>query len=88
MSQSYDPQRLPVPVAAAERAGRKPSSGRKAASDAAPFAAQVMGQDGARRGLRGGEPVLNAARAAYLETEWSGPDDRRLAKGLLRKTEI
>jgi hypothetical protein len=52
------------------------------------FAAQMYGQTGHKRGLRGGQPVIDKARAAYLETEFSGPDDRRPPKGLLRKTEI
>lgn len=52
------------------------------------FAAQMYGQTGQKRGLRGGQPVFDAARAAYLETEYSGPDDRRPPKGLIRKTEI
>ncbi|MFZ4607872.1 MAG: hypothetical protein ACOYM5_16630 [Caulobacter sp.] len=52
------------------------------------FTAQVYGQTGQKRGLRGGQPVIDQARAAYLETEYSGPDDRRPPKGLLRKTEI
>jgi hypothetical protein len=54
----------------------------------APFAAHVYGQSGQRRGLRGGQPVLDAARSAYLETEYSGPADRRPPKGVLKKTEI
>ena len=52
------------------------------------FTAQMYGQTGQKRGLRGGQPVFDAARAAYLETEYSGPDDRRPSKGLLKKTEI
>lgn len=52
------------------------------------FAAHLYGQSGQKRGLRGGQPVLDAARAAYLETEYSGPDDRRPPKGLLKKTDI
>jgi hypothetical protein len=52
------------------------------------FAAQVMGQDGQRRGLRGGPPVLNRARATYLETEYSGPKDRRPTAGKTTKTEV
>jgi hypothetical protein len=46
--------------------------------------AQVEGQTGQRRGLRGGQPVLSAARAAYLDAEWRGHDDRRLPTGTLR----
>ncbi len=52
------------------------------------FAAQMYGQTGQKRGLRGGQPVIDQARAAYLETEYSGTDDRRPPKGLLKKTEI
>ena len=55
---------------------------------ASTFNAHLMGQDGQKRGLRGGQPVIDKARAAYLETEFSGPDDRRPPKGLIRKTEI
>jgi hypothetical protein len=54
----------------------------------AAFAAQVMGQGGQKRGLRGGPETLDHARAAYLETEWSGPADRRPAPGGITKTEI
>ena len=54
----------------------------------AAFAAQVMGQGGQKRGLRGGPPVLTQARASYLQTEWSGPADRRIRRGRITKTEI
>jgi hypothetical protein len=47
-----------------------------------------MGQDGVRRGLKGGLPVLEQARSAYLEAEWRGPHDRRMPAGVLRKTEV
>ena len=52
------------------------------------FAAHLLGQDGRKRGLRGGQPVIEAARSAYLETEYSGPNDRRPPKGLLTRTKI
>jgi hypothetical protein len=52
------------------------------------FSAQLIGQDGQKRGLRGGAPVLDAARSAYLEAEWSGPADRRPKRGTVTKTEI
>jgi hypothetical protein len=55
---------------------------------AAAFDAQLYGQGGQKRGLRGGKPVLDLARATYLETEWSGPADRRPAKGMLTKTRV
>lgn len=55
---------------------------------AAVFAAQLMGQSGQRRGLKGGPPVLDAARAAYLETRYSGPADRRPKPGRTEDTDI
>lgn len=51
------------------------------------FAAQLLG-GGQKRGLRGGPETLDRARAAYLETEWSGPSDRRVRKGRITKTEV
>jgi hypothetical protein len=72
-----------------------PTSGPEAAAPPPPrpegyatFAAHLYGQSGQRRGLRGGQPVLDAARSAYLETEYSGPADRRPSKGVFKKTEI
>ena len=58
------------------------------ADPAAAFAAQIMGQTGQRRGLKGGPPVLNAARATYLEAEYSGEKDRRPPAGILKKTDL
>ncbi len=55
---------------------------------AAAFATQMMGQTGQRKGLKGGPPVLDAARSSYLETEYSGDKDRRPPAGLIRKTEL
>lgn len=52
------------------------------------FAAQLMGQEGQRRGLRGGPPVLEEARNAYLGAEWSGGADRRPPRGAASKTEV
>ena len=52
------------------------------------FAAHVMGQSGQKRGLRGGQEVLDAARSTYLGTEYSGDSDRRPRAGVIRKTEI
>ena len=50
--------------------------------------AQVAGQTGARRGLRAGAPLLDAARAAYLDAEWRGEDDRRLPAGTFRAVKL
>lgn len=54
----------------------------------ATFAAHLMGQPGQKRGLRGGQEVLDNARSTYLGTEYSGPADRRPKAGLIKKTEI
>ena len=54
----------------------------------ATFAAHLMGQSGQKRGLRGGQEVLDAARSTYLGTEYSGQSDRRPKAGLIKKTEI
>ncbi|ALL15168.1 hypothetical protein [Caulobacter henricii] len=54
----------------------------------ATFAAHLMGQSGQKRGLRGGQEVLDSARSTYLGTEYSGEADRRPATGLLKKTQI
>ena len=55
---------------------------------AAVFAAQVMGQTGQRRGLKGGPPVLDAARSAYLGTEHSGAGERRPLPGKAKDTDV
>jgi len=52
------------------------------------YAAQLIGQDGQKRGLKGGQPVLEAARAAYLGAEHSGVADRRPRVGQVRRTEV
>ncbi len=52
------------------------------------FAAHLLGQKGQKRGLRGGPETLERARSAYLETEWSGPTDRRPPRGRLAKNEV
>jgi hypothetical protein len=52
------------------------------------YEAHIAGQSGARRGLKGGTPVLDAARTAYLTTQWTGADDRRLPQGLIRRVSI
>jgi len=54
----------------------------------AAFTAQIIGQKGQKRGLRGGPPVLEAARTTYLETEYSGENDRRPVPGQETETEI
>ena len=68
---------LPVPVA-------NPLSDLSAAS----FTAQIHGQPGQKRGLRGGDETLNLARSTYMDTEWSGRADRRLKRGRITKTRV
>jgi hypothetical protein len=68
---------LPVPVA-------NPFSDLSASS----FAAQILGQPGQKRGLRGGDETLNLARSTYMDTEWSGRADRRLKRGRMTKTRV
>ncbi len=76
---------LPVPVGPARTV--KPAPAAPPAADAA-FTAQVLGQSGQKRGLKGGPPVLEGARSAYLGAEWSGQSDRRPRPGRITKTEI
>lgn len=52
------------------------------------FSAQALGQPGQKRGLRGGAPVLNAARQSYLQTQWAGPGDRRTPAGVIRRDKV
>jgi hypothetical protein len=52
------------------------------------FAAQILGQGGQKRGLRGGPETLDRARSTYLGAEWSGAADRRPRPGRITKTEI
>lgn len=64
----------PVPIATtAKNTGRSNSE----------FAAQILGQPGLKRGLRGGPETLDSARSTYLSNEYSGQADRRPAKGKL-----
>jgi len=58
--------------------------------DASPaaFAAQLLGQSGQKRGLKGGPPVLGAARNTYLGAEYSGPAERRPLPGKATDTDI
>jgi len=82
-----------VPVDAPEVVESQPAPARAAVlpaiePGAAAFVAQQMGQSGQKRGLRGGPPVLDAARSAYLGTDYSGAAERRPVAGKATKTEI
>jgi len=78
-------------VPAGERVDHAASPAKPAVSPLAPpalFAAQVLGQKGQKRGLKGGPPVLDAARSTYLGAEYSGKRDRRPRVGKAAQTEI
>lgn len=74
--------RLPVVVPAAKPP--PPGDG----DPGAVFNAQLMGQDGQKRGLRAGPLHIEAARGAYNKVEWSGSKDRRARAGRNAKTEV
>jgi len=52
------------------------------------FEAQVLGQGGVKRGLKGGQEVLSKARSTYLNSEYSGGSDRRPKPGQVKKADI
>lgn len=76
-----------VPADAAEPPAR-PAPTPPADPGAAVFAAQMIGQTGQRRGLKGGPPVLDAARSAYLGAEHSGAAERRPQPGRAKDTDV
>ena len=79
-----DDARREPPRASAGPDGRR----RPAAGAGATFEAHMAGQAHPRRGLKGGEAALRAARTAYLSTQWTGADDRRPPRGLLRRVSV
>lgn len=82
---SAEDRNLPVPIEA-EPAAPPPPPPRPAPG--ATYAAHLLGQKDAKRGLRGGQEVLDAARSAYLGAEYSGPADRRPRQGVVKKREV
>ena len=74
---------LPVPVGPAAQGPRV----ERCAGEAG-FSAQLLGQDGQKRGLRAGEPFISAAKRAYDRTEWSGSKDRRSRQGRKARTDV
>jgi hypothetical protein len=67
-------------------AQKKPLTEAQAA--AAAFAAQMLGQGGQRNGIKGGPPVMDAARSAYLGAEYTGEKERRPPAGTTKRTDI
>ncbi len=71
--------------------GAKPATAPVATSTlsgASAFSAQMIGQSTRRRGLKAGPPILQEAKSAYLETEFSGPRDRRTRAGRVARTDV
>jgi len=66
----------------------KPAASTPAADAAAAFSAQMLGQSGQKRGLKGGPPVLDAARSTYLGAEYSGTAERRPPVGKAKSTDV
>ena len=83
-AEAVEPARLPVPVTRVPRI--EPRAGRL--DGRAELTAQLIGQDGARRGLRAGREAFDAASSLYNRTEWSGAKDRRARKGAAASTEV
>lgn len=79
-------RRALVPVAPSEDVSVPPARPAAPGTDPA-FSAQLLGQEGQRRGLKGGPPVLDAARSGYLKAQHSGPSDRRPRPGGVVKSE-
>ena len=78
------PIQLPVAITAPAAAPPPRMDRRHGDSE---FTAQLIGQDGQRRGLRAGPALLDRARTTYNGVEWSGARDRRAHKGHRAKTE-
>jgi hypothetical protein len=86
LDHDYEGTTLPVPVGVASKVEPPPSSSGR--PEVSAFAAHLIAQDNRRRGLRGGQPVLDEARSSYLGAEYSGHADRRPRPGRVTKTEI
>jgi hypothetical protein len=74
---------LPVPIGQSRTADPP-----HPANIGAGIEAQLLGQTGARRGLRAGPTVIDTAQNAYNKIEWSGKHDRRAPTGRAAKTEV
>ena len=89
MDQSGTPGRTSLTVIdAAVRAGHSRREAESRYRTATAFDAQVFGQPGQRRGLKGGAPVLAAAHGAYLAAEFTGEADRRPTPGLVKVRQV
>ncbi len=80
--------RVNLPAVIPGAGGTRVSAAKAGIDQMAAFAAQLLGQGGQKRGLRGGPETLDKARSSYLGAEWSGVADRRPPAGRITKTEI
>ena len=88
LAEAPDASRALIPIEPMpEEAVAEPAPPKARRAGFASFAAQIL-SGGPKRGLRAGQETLVRARASYLETEWSGPADRRLKTGRITKTEV
>ena len=85
---SHESPHLPVPAGPRvdHDAPRARSRLRGAPTDGA-YAAQLL-SGGERRGLKGGPDMLERAKTSYLQSEYSGQNDRRPRPGRVTRTEI
>ncbi len=86
-SMSRDLVPIEIPADPAEPPAR-PAPTPPADGGAAVFAAQLMGQSGQRRGIKGGPPIMDAARATYLGAEYAGEAERRPRPGRAKDTDV
>lgn len=87
IDESFEPKGTNLPVRAGPVTGPRTFRDERRRGDSE-LSAQVIGQDGQRRGLRAGPSLLDIARAAYNRTEWSGSYDRRTRKGRAVRTDV
>lgn len=83
-----EPGRALVPIGPVVDASPAPAAATAKSTPDAAFAAQLLGQPGQKRGLKGGPPVLGAARSAYLGAKYSGAAERRPTPGEDTDTDI
>eukprot|EP01035_Chromulina_nebulosa_P037144 gene37144-50107_t len=85
--EAYETTATHLPVTTGPAVSPRGPRGERQGVDAE-FAAQLIGQDGERRGLRAGVPLFDRAKNAYNSIEWSGSFDRRARAGRTTRTDI
>lgn len=85
--EAYETTATNLPATTSPALAPRSARGERQGVDAG-FAAQLIGQDSERRGLRAGVSLFDRARMAYNRIEWSGSHDRRARAGRKTRTEI